>query len=249
MPRILTSDEIKRFHEVGYLEAGGFFCSREVRDMRDAFDRIQNTALSGTGEFMDNGSKFYVKSIEDGGKRIEHVNWCGAAEPILMKYSRDRKIRWLALDLLGSEEANHLVNQVHFKLPGDGMEFPFHQDCMNRRYETKFWKDVNGKGSYVNAIIAIDPMAYDNGPLLVSENPGRHVGKIGFEGQKRHLEIAKPILLNPGDVLALGPYVIHGSLPNESKSPRRVLINGFAYPGANSRKFDIPHAGEMISLA
>ena len=248
MPRILAKEEVVRFHEFGYLGIEGIFSQREVKEMSDAIDRIQKIALSQEGEFMHNGSKFYVIETSNGSKRIEHVNWCGAIEPLLMKYSRDKRIMPLVSELLGSKEANHLINQIHFKMPNDGMEFPFHQDSKHRRFGTSHWKDVNGKGSYVNVILAIDEMNLENSPLLVSENPKKHIGEISSEEQKRHLKIAKPVLLNPGDVLALGPYVIHGSLGNFSNKPRRVLINGFAYPGANSRRFGIPNAGELIRL-
>ncbi|HXV76730.1 MAG TPA: phytanoyl-CoA dioxygenase family protein, partial [Candidatus Polarisedimenticolaceae bacterium] len=44
-------------------------------------------------------------------------------------------------------------------------------------------------------------------------------------------------LLEPGDVAAFGPYTFHRSRPNRSTRPRRVLINGYAYPGANSRVY------------
>lgn len=248
MEKSLSEEQIRNFHDLGYIKIKSVFSSEEIKEMSDAIDRIKEVALSGTGEFMKNGSKFYVREIANGKKRIEHVNWCGAMEPLLMKYSRDKRITSLVSELLGSRNANHLINQVHFKLPNDGMEFPFHQDSKHRRFGTIYWKDVNGKGSYVNTVVAIDEMNLQNGPLLISENPKKHVGEISPREQKRHLKIAKPVPLSPGDVLVLGPYVIHGSSGNFSGNPRRVLINGFAYPGANSRKFDIPNAGELINL-
>jgi ectoine hydroxylase-related dioxygenase (phytanoyl-CoA dioxygenase family) len=128
------------------------------------------------------------------------------------------------------------------------MEFPFHQDSKYRRFGTSYWKDINSKGSYVNIILAVDEMNVENSPLLLSENPKKHLGEISQKDQKRHSKIAKPVLLKPGDILVLGPYVIHGSLGNSSNKPRRIFINGFSSPGANSRKFDIPNAGELISL-
>ena len=38
-------------------------------------------------------------------------------------------------------------------------------------------------------------------------------------------------------LLVWHPYAIHGSKPNVSKNPRRILINGYAYPGATQRRF------------
>jgi hypothetical protein len=50
-------------------------------------------------------------------------------------------------------------------------------------------------------------------------------------------------------VLFFGPYAIHGSTPNESAVPRRVLINGYAYPGANGRVYPGEGSGRTLRRA
>ncbi len=250
MPRILKKNEIEQFHGLGYFKVEGFFYPNEVRAMDNAVLRIRGKIekLRLVGECKFNGSKVYSKQIDGGEIRTEHVNWCGAMEPVLMHYSRESKLTRLVSTLLDSSKADHLINQLHFKMPGDGMKFSFHQDCANRRYGTGGWKDINGKGSYVAVVAAIDEMAHDNGPLLFSENPGEYIGEISESDQERHRKIAIPMLMNQGDIIFIDPYVIHGSFENNSDRPRRVLINGFAYPGANSREFDIQSAGQRINL-
>jgi ectoine hydroxylase-related dioxygenase (phytanoyl-CoA dioxygenase family) len=52
-----------------------------------------------------------------------------------------------------------------------------------------------------------------------------------------------------GSVLFFGPYAIHGSTPNESAVPRRVLINGYAYPGANGRVYPGEGSGRTLRRA
>jgi ectoine hydroxylase-related dioxygenase (phytanoyl-CoA dioxygenase family) len=49
-----------------------------------------------------------------------------------------------------------------------------------------------------------------------------------------------------GDVVVFGPYAVHGSTPNRSRAPRRVLINGYAAPGANGRRY--PGSGLGLRL-
>jgi ectoine hydroxylase-related dioxygenase (phytanoyl-CoA dioxygenase family) len=44
-------------------------------------------------------------------------------------------------------------------------------------------------------------------------------------------------LLDPGDVVLFGPFVIHGSSPNTSDGPRRLFLQGYALPGANHRLY------------
>jgi hypothetical protein len=47
-------------------------------------------------------------------------------------------------------------------------------------------------------------------------------------------------------VLFFGPYAVHGSTSNESKYSRRVLINGYAYPGANGRVYPGEGSGRRL---
>ena len=64
----------------------------------------------------------------------------------------------MAALLLGSTEMHQLINQAHFKLPGDGVEFPWHQDSSHRRYG-------RGQYSYVQTVLAVDEVPPNNGPL------------------------------------------------------------------------------------
>jgi ectoine hydroxylase-related dioxygenase (phytanoyl-CoA dioxygenase family) len=54
--------------------------------------------------------------------------------------------------------------------------------------------------------------------------------------------------MEPGSVAFFGPYTVHSSLPNRSASPRRILINGYAYPEANRRIYPGEGAGQRIRL-
>ena len=55
--------------------------------------------------------------------------------------------------------------------------------------------------------------------------------------------------LQPGDAVAFGPYVVHGSAPNEGAYARRTLLNGFALPGANRRVYPGCGVGEPVSFS
>ena len=51
------------------------------------------------------------------------------------------------------------------------------------------------------------------------------------------------ILAKPGDTLFFGPYAAHASFENTSAMYRRVLINGYAYPGANDLNYPEIYGG------
>eukprot|EP00039_Didymoeca_costata_P021819 m.3060 g.3060 ORF g.3060 m.3060 type:complete len:316 (+) comp2656_c0_seq1:98-1045(+) len=151
----------------------------------------------------------------------------------------------LAATLLGKKFLKEsymvqIIQQSHFKSPGSGVSFPWHQDSRFRREAEGDFVDVTGRGSYCNIAIALDPEQggstdeTNNGPLGVI--PGSH--KEGHIGGTKYLDPstvdeskAEYPLLQPGDALCIGPWIVHGSSPNPSKALwRRSFILGFAVP-------------------
>jgi hypothetical protein len=226
-------------------ERDGFAIARqvipveEVKKIADQFDRLEAIArtLPATG---DVGSARFV--IDPSPFRIHRIVWCGGASSELEVYGGDPRFLTLAHQILGDGPLVQLVQQAHFKLPGDGVAFAWHQDASNRRYGTDLWNDLDGRGSYVQMVLAIDPMGAKNGGLRVI--PGSHrrgfiadpdTGLLpsGILDEKTALDP----LLDPGDVLIFGPFLIHGSSPNLSEGPRRILIQGYTLPGVNRRVY------------
>ncbi len=254
-PAPLSETQVRDFFERGFVVVPDVFSPGEVEEMRQAFDRLETLArlLVETQTFR--GSLFVLERppANGGGRRvrIHRVVWCGGAEPVLAEYGCDPRLVSVAAHLLGSETVCQLINQAHFKLPGDGVAFDWHQDSTHRRYGQGQWRDVNGRGSYVQTALALDDVTETNGPVVFVEGSGRH-GHVepGSDGRlPAHLiepERMAPATMRAGSVVLFGPYTIHGSEPNRSDRPRRIFINGFAYPGANSRVY--PGAGTGLLL-
>ena len=251
----MSGEQVRAFYERGFVVVPDVFTAAELDTMRAAFERLQETADELDAPAMVRGSQFVVERVRENGSsrvRIDRIVWCGAAEPVLAEFGRDRRLVRLASQLLGAGEMSQLINQAHFKLPGDGVAFPWHQDSTHRRYGRDEWKDVNGRGSYVQTIIAVDDVTEDNGPLEFL--PGRCLrGHLDLppDGALPHdLDPSRAVAatMRAGSVLLFGPYAIHRSLPNRSAHPRRVFINGFAYPGANSRVYPGDGAGRMVRI-
>jgi ectoine hydroxylase-related dioxygenase (phytanoyl-CoA dioxygenase family) len=251
----LSREQVQAFYTRGYVVLKDLFDRQEIAVMRESFDRLERIACLLGRTQMFRGSQFVVERVGNGSGshvRIDRIVWCGAAEPVLSELGRDPRLVAVAAQLLGSRSMSQLINQAHFKLPGDGVHFPWHQDSTHRRYGTPEWRDVNGRGSYVQTILALDDVTLDNGPLEIL--PGSCLlGHLGL-----HAEGALPPGIDPisavaatmraGSVLCFGPYTIHRSLPNRSERPRRVLINGFASPGANARVYPGDGAGRTVRL-
>lgn len=243
----LSEREKTAFH------AGGFFVRRsvvsedELRGVRAALDRLYATAqtLDATGDH--DGAFFALSKPKDesgvrltGSVVVQRVVWAGGAEPILLRLSEAPRFVAPALELLGTDHCEQLLCQAHYKMPNDGVAFDWHQDIQHRDKGGDTWRDVNGRGSFVQTILLVDDMTEENGPLeflpkdaAMLDGSGRLVktdGRVTVDPTR-----AVAVTGRAGDVLFFGPYAVHGSLPNQSTHSRRVLINGYAAPGANKR--------------
>ncbi len=254
----LSQNQIDEYYATGILIIPNFFNKQEIEQVSLCANRLQMEAdklsQEQTGKVMHKGTQFVIDK-KNNKLQIHRIVWVGSAEPQLLKLGRQLKILVPVGQLLGSTEADHLINQLHFKLPNDEVKFDWHQDIKNRRNFDPNWQDVNQKGSFVQTIIAIDPMTEKNGAIyyvpkshtrgdlfLDKITDAEELKKIG------ELDKAIPLLLNPGDIVFMHPYLIHGSQPNESSMSRRAFINGFSYPGANKQPYPGEGSAQRIVL-
>ena len=253
----LTKEEIVRFWEAGWVTKKALFSIDEVRRIQACFDDLEKMAdgLDGTGPC--NGSHFVLDG-RNGSQVIKRVVWAGGSQPYLLKVGQDPRLTVPCSHLLGSTKMNQLLSQAHFKRPGDGVVFGWHQDVQHRDKGDGTWTDVNGTGSFVQTLIVIDPMTADSGPLQFIPGSSKW-GRVNFgnhDYDKPDYEFVEPpkfreaeavtILAEPGDTLFFGPFTAHASFENTSQLYRRVFINGYAYPGANQRQYPGDGAGRTI---
>jgi ectoine hydroxylase-related dioxygenase (phytanoyl-CoA dioxygenase family) len=248
--RPLSAAQVDAFYEDGFVIARRVFAADEVAEMRAAFERLHALACALGETGMYRGSQFVLDRMDEATVRIHRIVWCGAAEPLLSRYGMDPRLLAMAARLLGSRAMNQLINQAHFKQPGDGVEFPWHQDSTHRRFGHSVWRDVNGRGSYVQTVTAIDPVCPDNGPMRFAAGscrlghvPGTEEGGLPAGIEPHSIVTAT---MDAGDVLLFGPYTFHSSPPNLSHGPRRIFINGYACPGANARVYPGEGAGRLV---
>lgn len=245
---VLTDKQIAEFFDRGFIVLSKVFNQQDLNLMIGATEKLLTSSrkLNLTTQ-LHNGSSFVFEN-----QALHRVVWAGAHEQDLLNFGADLRILEPVSQLLGSTEMDQLINQIHFKMPGDDIEFEWHQDSQHRGYGTADWTDVNGRGSYVQTLIAIDEVTADKGP--VSFVPGSsklgHVGLNHISDISSVCDISKSeeLLMQPGDIVLFHPYVIHASTKNISATPRRVLINGYSYPGANHKKYPGEGSGRRLNL-
>jgi ectoine hydroxylase-related dioxygenase (phytanoyl-CoA dioxygenase family) len=252
----LRDDEIRAYFEVGWIVRRALFSADEVARMRACFDDLERVAdeLPETG--LHRGS-YFVLAERNGTRVINRVVWAGGSQRYLLDVGGDARLTVPSAQLLESDAMDHLLNQAHFKRPRDGVTFGWHQDIQHRDKGNGTWTDVNGRGSFVQTVIALDEMTPDSGPLKFVPGSARwgriELAHAAASGTTRPAQFSEKdavtIAAKPGDVLFFGPYTVHASSENTSNRYRRVLINGYAFPGANRRVYPGDGAGRRLTVA
>ncbi len=247
----LTSEDIDLFYKQGYLFKRQCLTQEEVDLLDENITMLIEDALKEVKQSNDqflsdqdqmlykNGSRIVFRRSSDSSISIARVNGVCGMNPALLDTVRSFKMLHTFFELLNTSELEHLISQVHPKMPGDGISFPKHRDIEFRKSFDPDWEDISGNGSYAICVIPIDPMTQENGGLWIDRN--NYPEPEGLEEDLVWMNA------EPGDLLFMHPHLFHGSGPNLSKvSSRRTLLTGFCAFGANHKSY--PGADVNIHL-
>lgn len=228
----LSDEQIIQFHLKGFFTIDDVFTDEEVKRLSQGFDDLLRISEKKKESFEKGSSHFVLNNGV-----IQRVVWaCGIVKDF-DDLSKDPRLTLPASQILHSKKIVQIISQCHYKLPNDGVNFPWHQDCENRKFGTKYWHDINGLGSYVQTVLAIDDMTMHNGPLKLVERSTRFdcigLRKNISSGPYFEQKDIYTLTLKKGSLAIFHPFTIHGSEPNLSNAPRRIIINGYCHPGAN----------------
>lgn len=218
----LSASDVASFNERGFISPLPFLAGPEVDQLRDYVDWLVDEVLSADDQRNSYSINQYHRVCATVHDLVTH--------PTLVGY---------ATDLLGDEVvcwSTHLF----CKLPGDGMEVPFHQDA-------NYWPF--DPASSVSVWIAIDDV--DEGNAAMQFVPGSHLG-----GGLHHVEVPldgsvvlnrtiedRSLLVDPfvnelraGQVSLHSDLLLHGSTANTSQ--RRRAGYAVRYLSASARSHD-----------
>lgn len=200
----------------------------EAARMRSSFDELERRAGELTETGLHGGS-YFVPGEKNGAQVIKRVVWAGGCQRYLLGIGNDPRLTAPCAQLLQSNAMDHLLNQAHFKRPGDGVIFDWHQDIQHRDKGKGSWTDVNGRGSVVQTVIVLDEMTPESGPMLFMPGSskwgrvdfGEHDYDQPYQARKWpeqfRMENAVAIAAQPGDTRFVGPYTVHASFENTSE--------------------------------
>lgn len=151
-----------------------------------------------------------------------------ATDHFLAEMADDPRLSSIARDILEAEPVAFGCTYI-VKEPRHGLAALWHQDGHP-------WRTRLGVTEAVTLWVALDPADENSGGLRVI--PGSHAlaaqplrpstGPASVFGSEIDPGLvdetrARQLTLNPGDVSAHHPHLIHGSLPNRSEHVRRAL--------------------------
>ncbi|HYD37849.1 MAG TPA: phytanoyl-CoA dioxygenase family protein [Allosphingosinicella sp.] len=235
-------DYVARYRGDGYAVVRGLFSRDEVEAIAAAADQVHDEGIR-HGRGFRHGNLFYnVAEDESGAPQVRMVQWPSYHQPVLNGVRLDPRMAALLAPLLGPD-LKQIINQIHWKGPGGGSEFAWHQDAQFREPAEAF---RNLAGSYVQTGLALDPHRTESGCMRFI--PGSHLnGDLRLEPPREVLGIALndavleaaglsvenvvEVALDPGDVALWSPFLVHGSGINRSDHQRRLYVNGYVRAG------------------
>lgn len=219
---MLTQKQIAFYNEFGYLGVEGVLSKEEVAELR----RVTDEFVEKSRTVSQNDAVFDLEP----GHSVDRPRLRRLKDPIkqhavYMDTLRHPRILEIVGQLIGyGLRCNG--NKLNLKYAEFGSPVEWHQDWA-------FYPHTNDDLLAVG--ICIDPMTMENGALLVI--PGSHKGPVLDHHSKSRgvfvgavtdedftAEKAVPILLDAGAISIHHARTLHGSAPNTSPNPRRLLL-------------------------
>ena len=215
-----------QFQAEGYTVARGMFSIAEVEALRDHYMRLR-----AIGPYPGDSSGVPIPGgaqTDDPWKRYPRMIHMHRWDEISLRWFLDPRLRDAMCAMLG-REPYAVQTMMYFKPPG-GRGQALHQDQYYLRVQP---------GTCLAAWMAVDACDEENGCLQVV--PGSHrlplLCTIKADITQSVTDITvplpegmrpAPVIMQPGDVLFFNGQLIHGSLPNTSRTRfRRALIGHY----------------------
>lgn len=223
----------------GYAIVRGLFGPAEITALAAACDQVHAEGIA-HGRSFRHGNLFYnvAPATADNSPTVRMVQWPSYHQPVLNRARLNPGIATALAPLIGGD-LKQIINQLHWKAPGPGADFAWHQDSRFRKPDAAY---RNLGASYIQTGLAIDEHTQHSGAMRFVRGSHRRgdldldvghdvLGRaMADEALTRAgLSVADivDVELAPGDLALWSPYLVHGSGTNRSDHQRRFYINGY----------------------
>ena len=219
---MLSQQQIDFYHENGFLGVEGVLNEAEVAELR----RVTDEFVEKSRAFSENTDVFDLEPGHSAEKpRLRRLKDPIKQHPLYDATLRHPAITGIVSQLIGPNLRTN-GNKLNMKYANFGSPVEWHQDWA-------FYPHTNDDLLAVG--VCIDPMTLENGALYVI--PGSHKGPVlDHHSKSRGVFVgavtdedfttagAVPITLKAGGISIHHVRALHGSAPNTSPIPRRLLF-------------------------
>ncbi len=222
----LSQDQVNSYNRDGYLAVPGVFNESELEDLHRATEKYveQSRDLS---EHTDVFDLDFGAGHSRETPRLRRIKSPHLLDPVYDAAMRKPELLDVIESLIGPNIRLHHT-KLNMKAPGGGQQVEWHTDW-------GFYPATND--DILEIGVAFDDMEIENGCLMVI--PGSHKGPaydhhedgmfVGAVSESDFsMEDAVPITMKAGSVSVHHVRELHGSAPNVSNRPRRLLLMGYA---------------------
>lgn len=216
----LTQDQIDFYHANGYIGVENVLSDEEIAELRRVTDELVEQArqFSAPTPVFD-----FEPGHTPAAPRVRRIKSPAANHPAYNRVMRHQRILDIVAQLIGPAIRTN-GDKLNMKSPEFGSPVEWHQDWA-------FYPHTNDDLLAVG--VPIDDMLLENGCLLAI--PGSHRGPVLDHHQNGAFvgaitdpafkpDQAVPIELRAGGISIHHARTLHGSAPNTSSRPRRLLL-------------------------
>jgi ectoine hydroxylase-related dioxygenase (phytanoyl-CoA dioxygenase family) len=228
---MLTPEQIQFYKDNGYLLVERVLTPEEVeaciRETDAMFERVQNSGRRLEATWGGKWREVQIPEAERGKTSVLSIHNMQYHSALFTRLLVHPRLTEIAADLIGPNVQLHHT-KLHVKPPEKGSPFPMHQDYHYFPHE---------KDTMIAAVIYLEKAMVENGCLCVLPGvhkqgplPHNHDGSHYLSPEEYPIEKATPCVGEAGSVLVFSYLTPHGSYPNRTNQPRRIVLFQFRAP-------------------
>jgi phytanoyl-CoA hydroxylase len=227
----LSSQQVRDFHERGYIHVPGVLTEDELLEIERAYDRFMAAEVPGMGRDLCDMSGPYDREFED--YALINAMLPRVYAPALQGNIYEQLASSIAKQLIGEDISLDYDQFLAKKPQRPTAQFAWHQD-------QGYWPAGSPDTRTATCSLAIDDSLRDNGCLRFlpgstrskSLRPHRSTGKNRDESHTLELEVGPEetvdyVEVKRGGITVHDEWVVHGSAGNPSNRWRRTYVVAF----------------------